>query len=382
VTNEPAPNEVTSAEVGFPITANDVTPQWLTDVLRAADALGADDVVTSVTVSRLGAGSGFMGDVARLRLTYAGSSAPVASVVVKSAAPDAKVREMVRGYRNYEREVAFFTAMSGALRDALPRCFEAQLDARSNHVVLVLEDLGSTYVDGDQVAGATYEQARDCLDVLAELHARHWDAGSRAELASVPRVDGDFFVPTMAGAFGGGWAGVLERFPELVPAPLLNVGAAFAEHVAGLAQRLACAPQTLVHSDFRLDNVMFAREGVSPPVKVLDWQGILVSAGVHDVAFLLSQNLADGVRESGERDLVAYYHKRLVELGVQGYDLESLWADYRVAVLLEWVYPVIIGGSLPMDTERSRALFAAMVERSGRAIVSLDALTLLARPAG
>jgi len=35
-----------------------------------------------------------------------------------------------------------------------------------------------------------------------------------------------------------------------------------------------------------------------------------------------------------------------------------------------------------MDTERSRALFAAMVERSGRAIVSLDALTLLARPAG
>jgi hypothetical protein len=117
-------------------------------------------------------------------------------------------------------------------------------------------------------------------------------------------------------------------------------------------------------------------------VKVLDWQGILVSAGVHDVAFLLSQNLADGVRESGERDLVAHYHRRLVEHGVRGHDLDSLWEDYRVAVLLEWVYPVIIGGSLPMETERSAALFAAMVERSGRAIIDLDALALLAQPAG
>ncbi len=78
---------------------------------------------------------------------------------------------------------------------------------------------------------------------------------------------------------------------------------------------------------------------------------------------------------------MAHYHRRLLEHGVVGYDLEELWQDYRVAVLLEWVYPVVIGGSLPMMTARSRALFAAMVERAGRAIVDLDALSLL-RPRG
>jgi len=369
--------EVTSADVGFPIAASDVSPAWLTEVLRGAGAVGPDAVVTQVSASPLGAGAGFMGDVSRLRLDWAGGVAPIESLVLKSAAPDPAVRELVRGYRNYEREVAFFSSMAAALGSDVPRSFVAAIDEPSNHFVLVLEDLGATYVDGDQVAGATYEQALACLDVQASLHARHWDASARTELAVVPRVDGDFFVPTMTGAFGIGWAGVMERFPELVPAPLLEVGASFADHVAALAHRLARAPQTLVHSDFRLDNVMFAREGVSPPVKVLDWQGILVSAGVHDVAFLLSQNLADGVRESAERALVAHYHRRLVEHGVTGYDLETLWDDYRVAVLLEWVYPVIIGGSLPMETERSRALFAAMVARSGRAIVDLDALTLL-----
>ena len=370
--------EVTSADVGFPIAASDVSPAWLTEVLRGAGAVGPDAVVTQVSASPLGAGAGFMGDVSRLRLDWAGGVAPIESLVLKSAAPDPAVRELVRGYRNYEREVAFFASALGAvLGDAVPRCFVASIDPPSNHFVLLLEDLGAAYRDGDQVAGATDDQARACLDVQAALHATYWGAGSRVELAAVPRVDGDFFVPTMTTAFAVGWAGILERFPQLVPAPLLELGARFADHVAELAHRLAQAPQTLVHSDFRLDNVMFARESGSAPVKVLDWQGILVSAGVHDVAFLLSQNLAAGVREGAERDLVAHYHRRLLEHGVVGYDLDELWQDYRVAVLLEWVYPVIIGGSLPMRTERSRALFAAMVERAGRAIVDLDALSLL-----
>jgi hypothetical protein len=91
----------------------------------------------------------------------------------------------------------------------------------------------------------------------------------------------------------------------------------------------------------------------------------------------VSQNLADGVREANERDLLQHYHRGLVGGGITGYPFGDLWQDYRVAVLLEWVYAVVIGGSLPMTTERSRALFAAMVRRSGEAIVGLDALELL-----
>lgn len=365
------------ADVGFPVSAQDITPAWMTEKLRAAGAIGDDHTVERLEVSGLGAGSGFMGAVSRVRISYAGDAGPVSSVVVKNATPDPALREIVRGFRNYEREVEFFSALAAHVGDGVPRCFAAAIDRPTNHFVLVLEDLGDRYVDGDQVAGATLDEARACLEVQADLHARYWHARRRPSLASVPRVDGEFFVPTMVTAFSVGWTGVLKRFPELVPAPLLELGDDFRRYVPALTERLAAAPQTLVHSDFRLDNIMFARSPEDRPVMVLDWQGILVSAGVHDVAFLLSQNLADGVRENHERQLVEHYHASLSERGVVGYPLDRLWDDYRVAVLLEWVYAVIIGGSLAIGDDRSRALFAAMVRRSGAAIVDLDALELL-----
>jgi hypothetical protein len=368
---------VSGEGLGFPVSAEEVTPAWLTDVLRSSGAIGVGHEVATVAVSRLGVGAGFMGSVERLTLTYSGEPGAVSSVVVKSAAPDPEMRELVRGYRNYEREVGFFRDVAGELGDGVPRCYAAQIDGPSNHFVLVLEDLSAGFRDGDQVAGATAREARDCLDVQAELHARYWHARARRDLDWVLRVDGDFFVPTMRAAFVPGWAGITERFPELVPEGLRELGPGFADHVPALARRLAQCPQTLVHSDFRLDNLMFAREPGALPVKVLDWQGILVSAGVHDVAFLLSQNLADGVREAHERELVEHYHRALVGHGIDDYPLARLWDDYRVAVLLEWVYAAIIGGTLPMADERSRALFAAMVGRSGQAIVDLDALSLL-----
>jgi len=368
--------EATSASVGFPIAASDITPEWLTRVLSDDGALGPGAVVTRVAPQSIGAGAGFMGDVTRLEIEYAGGPGP-ATLIVKSAAASPEVRELVRGYRNYQREVAFFSTLAPALGDSVPHAYVAAIDGASNHFVLALEDLSVDYRDGDQVAGATLQEAYDCLDVQVALHARFWSARSRPELGWIPRVDGEFFVPTMTSAFDNGWTGALSRFPELIPGPLLDLGADFSQHLAALSHRLAQAPQTVVHSDFRLDNVMFGRPGVQPPVKVLDWQGLLVSAGVHDVAFLVSQNLADGVRETSERELLEHYHRGLVGQGVNGYEFAQLWDDYRAAVLLEWAYAVIIGGSLPMVTNRSRLLFAAMVRRSGQAIVDLDALTLL-----
>jgi hypothetical protein len=366
-----------SHEIAFPTSADEITPAWIEDALRGAGAIAAGDEIVGVSASRLGAGAGFMGDVARLRLEYRAGCGPVESVVVKSATPDPALREVIRGFRNYDREVGFFQTLAPELGAGVPRCYAAEIDVPSNHFVLVLEDLAADFRDGDQVAGATLEEATQCLDVQVDLHARYWDARRRPELAWVPRVDAEFFVPTMMGAFGAGWAGVQMRFPELVPAPLAALGAAFVRHIPAMTVALASCPQTLVHSDFRLDNIMFARTPGDLPVKVLDWQGVLISAGVHDVAFLLSQNLAAGVREAHERELVEHYAAGLVARGITDYPVERVWEDYRLAVLLEWVYAVIIGGSIAITDERSRELFATMVRRSGQAIVDLDALALL-----
>jgi aminoglycoside phosphotransferase (APT) family kinase protein len=54
-----------------------------------------------------------------------------------------------------------------------------------------------------------------------------------------------------------------------------------------LAQ-LRSGPPTLVHNDFRLDNIIFRPDGT--PV-ILDWQVPAIGRGTHDLAFLLAGSM-------------------------------------------------------------------------------------------
>ena len=135
--------------------------------------------------------------------------------------------------------------------------------------------------------------------------------------------------------------------------------------------------QTLIHGDFRLDNILF---GVAPehhPIALVDWQGIIVSKGVHDLAYLLSQNLKTDLRREHERALVADYHARLEQHGVTGYSADECWDDYRLAALWLFEYAIIIGGGLDPANDRGTAFMTGLVERSSQTIVDLDLLDLL-----
>ena len=83
------------------------------------------------------------------------------------------------------------------------------------------------------------------------------------------------------------------------------------------------------------------------------------------------------MRREVERDVVAAYHARLVELGVDGYDLDACWDDYRFAQLQA---PLVaaFGCAYGQRTERGMRMFAAMVRRAAAAIRDLGTLDLVA----
>ena len=90
-----------------------------------------------------------------------------------------------------------------------------------------------------------------------------------------------------------------------------------ATYVAGYAavrpqilDDLAAMPHTLVHFDFRADNLLFDRDG---SVAVIDWQTISQGGGAADVGYFLSQNLSTaGPTRHTRLDLLRAYHDALV----------------------------------------------------------------------
>ena len=75
------------AKPAIPLSADDITATWLTDVLHYAGAID-EAQVTETAVEQVGAGVGIMGELFKVALAYdvAEQGAP-ASVVVKLALP-------------------------------------------------------------------------------------------------------------------------------------------------------------------------------------------------------------------------------------------------------------------------------------------------------
>ena len=140
-----------------PRTLDAITADWLSDRLGAT--------ITSIEVDAIGAGEGFMGQLARVRLTSPDAEAP-ASVIVKLPTADPGGLFIGEMMRVWEREHCFYRDVAPHMSIRVP----AALVNIADPPCLVLEDLAPAVV-GDHVAGATLEQAERAMDALALHHA-------------------------------------------------------------------------------------------------------------------------------------------------------------------------------------------------------------------
>ncbi len=341
-----------------------LTASWLSDALDAP--------VSAVAASPVGTGQ--MCDSLRLALTFERPVSDVpSSLIAKLPAADPTSRATGLALRSYEREVRFYQELAPTLPIRTPRAFFADVDVETGSFVLLLEDM-SPATQGDQLRGATMQQAQVAVDELVKLHAPRWgDPG----LADVEWLHGD---PETARALMSEmlpmlWSGFVDRYRDRLGDDVREVGGAlFGSMTSYLGE--ASQPLTIAHGDYRLDNLLFATEAGGVPIAVVDWQTITHGAGLADVAYFIGAGLLAEVRRDVEHDLVRRYHDALLAAGVAGYDFGACWEGYRHGTFLGLV--VAVGASMLVEqTERGDEMFMAMAHRHARHALDLDAPALL-----
>src|SRR4029079_10464485 len=127
---------------------------WLTGVLDAG-------TVTAFDYERIGTGQ--MSECYRVNLSYAAGSSGAESVVLKVAATDPMSRQTGLALGLYEREVRFYTDIAPNLDGGPVAAFySAGFDADTGAFHLLLGDAVPAVV-GDELRGATVEQAQLAL---------------------------------------------------------------------------------------------------------------------------------------------------------------------------------------------------------------------------
>ncbi len=362
-------------DLAIPESPSAVTAEWMTEVLHRAGTLPASSRVEAIQLEPLGVGVGVMGELARVRLTYTGDrgEAP-ASVIVKSptTAPENRAQGVALGM--YEAEVRFLRELDAHTRVRTPRVFLADIVSGTAEFVVVMEDLGHL-VMGDQVQGVTVDQARDAVVAMADLHGGWWGKVQTPELEWVPsvvhaRIEG------LAQMWPTLWAAFTAKFASTLPEGGAACGDLIAEHYWRVMNHIARWPWTLLHQDYRVDNLFFDGDDRDEPVVVIDWQGIGRGPGIYDLCYFLGGSLAVEDRRAAERDLVEAYRQRLATHGVE-YPAEQLWHDYRFGHLTSCSTAVLVGATFDVGNERGVALVEALAGRHFQAVVDLASCELL-----
>ncbi len=289
----------------IPQRSGELTAAWFTEVL----ATGA--TVTEVRHEQIGIDVGFMGEVHRCHLTWDRSGradADVAdlprSVIVK--VPTQVPENFAAGdaLRSYEREIVVYQSLRSTLGVPMPGYYFGAMDPdpapwiqrpifflfdhlpirginwvisqflklsgkSKRRYVLVIEDIADARPPTQQ-ARRIARRRPPVARGARPFHAANWMRADVSEsypyiwpVDTVPRVGQASYVRNRDE--------FVERFGPVLHDGMLARLDAIQERIPELCTSLAAEPWTLLHGDFRLDNVLFRPNG---DMVVLDFQGL------------------------------------------------------------------------------------------------------------
>ncbi len=358
--------------------ADEITAEWLRQALAAGGSAAASEI-TEVEVEQLSDVTNALGNLYRCRLVARdGEAVDPASVIVKLPSADALAFRFARWLSLHRREYVFYRDISARGYVRTPTLFYGDFDPRSHRFVLVLEDLGGMEAI-PQVPGFDADRARHAVRAIAGLQGRFWDAADEPALAAC----GDFLntresrimqtvcLLTLPAAF--------DRFGDLFTDETRHLAEKFGLRITAHFAALAAGPKTVVHGDFRADNMLFGGE-CQDDLAVIDWQGFGLGCGMYDIAFFLGTSVTSEVRRRIEGDVLDEYHDITSRLGAENYTREDCWRSYRQN-MLGVLMPMVIGcGALDISDPHLVNQTRELLNRVLTAVEELDSWAFLPPP--
>ena len=260
-------------DVAVPGGLADITPEWMTAVLRGR---GLDVEVASVTPARGSEGSGVNGVTERLLITYArGAEDAPASLVVKLPSMSAAVKGVAIRQRFYHNEIYFYDDIADKATVKIPQYYYGGIDDERQNFALLMQDMTPAVV-GDDIGSCSKAEAILAVREIPKLHAPWWENPALDTFEWLPVGE-----PNLAVADA--------RFAnEVLPGVIRNYGDSLSPKVRGIVERycanftetilkMCTSPRTLTHSDYRLTNMLFGGPPEAREITVVDWQRVAIA---------------------------------------------------------------------------------------------------------
>lgn len=334
----------------IPSHPDDITPAWLTAKLRTAGVLDAGEV-TRLSWEPIGTGQ--VGDSVRFHLGYNDPAAGPNTIAGKFPAANPTSRGTAAMMGLYAKEVQFYRELAPKLDVRIPQTYAAELSEDGSDFLLLFEDL-APQKGGNQLSSCTYEEACHAVRQAAALHAPSWKNNAILSLDWLQPQEA--VVAQIRALYPQAQAVFAERYADSLEPEFMAVCRQLAASEAWLSRDHPKV--SLVHGDFRLDNMLFGVCGGTEPIAILDWQTLTIGHPMTDIGYLLGCGIGDKLRRQHEAELLALYCAEMTARGVP-LTRDEIWRDYVIGAL-HGVSTAVFSAAFVERTERGDANFLSM----------------------
>jgi len=389
----------------IPTSIEEITPEWLSTALNESGVL-TNNSVSNINAETIGE-QGYMGILARLNLEYETPDDTLpASMIAKMPTQEAKNKITGEIFLNYERENRLYETFLDKLPIRTPQCYFADMDSGvsertinfsyfvyekmpkwimnlflmffglftlvlKRRYILLIEDFENLdYVD--QREGCSFKDAKLVLKSLGTGQAAFWEN---------PVVDQYWLkahseIGRLLGLLYEKGLPVIERnFDDSLSQKEKDVFKWLQENNHQIDDYIVTRPTTLVHSDFRIDNVFFDRG--NNEIAVIDWQTAYRGLGIADLAYFCTGSGNNPFTPEQVQELITIYHQGLLDGGVSNYSLEDCQSDYKYGFSVALRYILIILGALEIDNDPDiRNLVQLWLDRMKPSVEEFDLSTM------
>jgi hypothetical protein len=316
-------------------------------------------------------GTGQIGATYSLRPRYAAGAQGPAQLILKCPPIEAAARAVAEGTRSYKIEIEFYRNLAPRIDVRVPRVWDATYDESTGDYLLLMDDAAPA-TQGDQLNGCSAEQARAAIAEIVALHSACWNQRN-VDLFPWIRRSGKILRTELL----SGLDALVERYFEHFRGLVGSATESLSKHLPELLRLYALTefePRSVVHGDFRVDNLLFSPDGSRP--MIVDWGGTAAGAPVADVSYFIGGSLQTAERRSAEQGLVREYQEALVARGIRDLLWEECWRQYAMHAVNGLTMAVLAPLSVKR-TERGDRMFILMAERHAQQVLDLGTFDLL-----
>ena len=340
-----------------------IDTDWIQDILTSVDK-STPRVGVLQSVDRIG--NGTLSETARVVLHYNADPENYPTTLFckfNRSTPEIDAANKRVGF--YEREINTYSFLRDHPDISAPKVYFAATNPDTGATNIVLEDLSTRTTPGDQVRGASVEEADAVVRALSHLHAKFlgtepsdwlFDRQPRAAMFHDSyRIGAAALKEFLGSAVDACDYELIDRFEQL-----------YLDWV-----NLPVGTKTVLHGDPRVDNILFEAGPSGIKAWLIDWGMTGVGSPQFDLAYFLTGSVPVDMRRQHDRRWIAEHAAELAKAS-PAYDLASAEMMFRAQAVAQLAATVPAARTVERSA-RGVELLTTLVQRNCAAVRDWDA---------